>query len=177
MIIDGLKLHRLPRPSSDQIELNNALHDRRNRKQYSKNGGLRVYQGMTLGIQCSLSAWQCRSVAVLRPVSYSPLPYRSPINLSTRNHFLIRTTAHSPLHVSLSTYGVLVFQSDLQLPTHSHQCFGPIQEAHKERLTQTSPRLKASILQLSQCYSCCSSAAAPRARSVPKERRAVDTMA
>ena len=165
---------RLPRPSPDQIEFNNALHDLRIRKQHSKNGGSRAYQGVTLGIQFSLSAWQCRSVG---PSEIFPSALSITYKRFNSQSLLIRTTTRSPLHVSLSIYAVLVFQSGLQLPTHSHQCFGRIQEAHEERPTQTPPRHKASILQLSQCYSCCSSAAARRARSVQKKRRAVDTMA
>jgi hypothetical protein len=102
-----------------------------------------------------------------------------PTNASTssRSSSLISTSYCSSLHVSHSPYRFLVLQPILQLPTDPHQCFGHIQEAHKERPTCTPPRRRASILQHSQCHSCCSSAATPRARSVPKKRRTVDTMA
>ena len=140
----------------------------------NRTGGLSAYQDMSWEYAHGSVAVE----ALLRPLalSYSPLLYLSPIDVSTRNHFLIRPT-HTPLHVSTSPYGFLVFQSGLQLPTHPHQCFGRIQEAHKERPTQTPPRHQTSILQLSQCHSCCSSPATPRARSVPNKRRTVDTMA
>jgi len=106
-------------------------------------------------------------LAVLRPVNYSPLPYLSPTNSQslsyTNNYSLSPYVSHSP-------YRFLFLQPSLQLPTDYQQRPGHLQEAHQERLTRTPPRHRPSIVQFSQCHSCSSSAATPRARSVPKKR-------
>ena len=133
---------------------------------------------MTLGIQYSV--WQVITIlrpqwptdsdseAVLRPVNCSPPPTNS-LPLSRYIRFN-KPFIYSSLHVSHSPFGVLVLKPILQFSTNSHQCSGRIQEAHQERPTCAPPCHQASILQLSQCHSCCSSPATPRSRSVPKER-------
>ena len=81
---------------------------------------------------------------------FAPYPARmaSPLyHLPTPSRpFVYQLAICSPTHVSHSYYGFLVLQPVLQLPSHPYQCFGRIQEAHKERPTSTSPRHRASIL-------------------------------